>query len=145
MARDKTDRTDETYRTYREYMACGTSFATMEVLYYGVNGDFEAVAKHLENGGVIEEGLRQFLVDVLRGRKRPANRTRTRDQVERERRIIMQIRVIQHHAAEKGPPLSDYEAMWKLLDLNPDLNEETVRNYVRKYRARHRGKKARTS
>ena len=145
MARDKTDKTDETYRTVNEYMALGASFATLEVLHYGVNGDFEAVAKHLEDGGIIEGGLRHFLVDVLRGRKRPANRTRTLEQVERERRVVWQIRLIQHEAAEKGRPLTDYAAMWRLLDMNPDLNEETARNYLRKYRARYRGKKARTS
>ena len=142
MARDKSG---QELRTFDYYMQQGTDFASMEVLMYGANGDFEAVAEHIESGGAICDGLRCFLADVLRGKKRRNNRPRTRKQATKESDIVMRIKLIQVVEEMNGRQCSDNAAMQKFLDLNFDQNDETVRNYVRKARARKHGKKVPTS
>ncbi len=49
-------------------------FAAWSALIYAEKGDWDELARHIEQGGKINKDVREFLCSVLRGKTKPKNR-----------------------------------------------------------------------
>ena len=111
--------------------------ATHHVLRALKQGDVEPLARHLEEGGYLCQTLRDFLaasvrreIEYARGNKR------TLAQMQKEDKHLLEIALIRADAAADGQLISEHAAMKKYLERHPEMNEETLKGYVRKSKSR---------
>lgn len=107
-----------------------TNFATKAdtALRHAMSGNLNALASYLESGGEVSHEIRDFLVSYLRKGLNfgPGNR-RTYAQVSMELGIISDITTAMRHFG-----ISRYKATKVYLAINPHLNEETIKSYLKK-------------
>ncbi|AKM09319.1 hypothetical protein [Croceicoccus naphthovorans] len=93
-------------------------------------GETEHLARHIEAGGVIDDAIRIFLAAHLRGeiKRRPGNQ-RTASQIRREVNIAHEVYTVAKHFG-----VSRYRAAEAYLFLNPEINEETLKSYLKRHK-----------
>ncbi len=109
------------------------------------SGEVEPFAAYIEAGHPITDGMRKWLAAHLRGElpKRPGNK-RLYSQIRREADIIHYIHYLKDFGTERSAgPLKSMEEAIRIYveqqqDNGKDISEDTVRGYLKRYKARWR-------
>lgn len=108
--------------------------AAIKALLYARNGEVEKLARHIETGGTIDDDIRNFLAQHLRGQV-PITK-RIWSQQMHELRVLQSIRFHQRLSdIRPHRQASEYEAM-KRHSESIGVPFETVRTWVRRARKR---------
>lgn len=116
-------------------------FSTLDLLSHAMSGNVAPLAKHIEAGGHICPATRQFLASYLRGEvKHPRGNRRTYAKIVQDAQIAGQImflrRVLGRSRGERLLLASEEKAKNAFIDLNPEMNSDTLKTILRRAKGR---------
>lgn len=91
-----------------------------------MRGETEPMARYLQSGGELTPGIRAALVQHLRAPKKPRKRRWAQEQRELD---VVWLFVALHYMGG----LHRAEAIRRILEMEPNLTQSTVENYLRNF------------
>jgi hypothetical protein len=138
------DKTDKTDKTPMDGKAAGVDFATLGALSHAKTGNVGPLARHIEAGGYICPATRRFLASHLRSEvKNPPGNRRIYAKICEDARTACHIMFLRRMLGKKRGQIfvmaSEEKAKLAFLDLNPDMNLDTLTSILRRSRRRPKG------